>query len=124
MLNHLKAESRELFWAQAANEACRINVEVWVPIVQILLRPTLKNLVRTEKANISLTLLSTSPVCRRFRNCCLYNKAYGWNRRGNIVELPWKISIAKTRQAVTNQSLEGSPLLLQAGRGNGQGYGR
>jgi hypothetical protein len=48
MLNHLKAESRELLWAQAAKEACRINVEVWVPIVQILLRPALKNLVCPE----------------------------------------------------------------------------
>jgi len=28
-------------------------------------------------------------------NCYLHNKAYGSNRRGTILELPWKISIAK-----------------------------
>jgi hypothetical protein len=77
MLNHLKAASRELLWAQAAKEHRRINVEVWLPIVQILLRPALKNLVCTEnhrksegaiaakmnsiKANISITLMSASP---------------------------------------------------------------
>ena len=51
--------------------------------------------MKTIKANISIMLLSASPGLSPIRKLLPLNKAYGRNRRGIILELPRKTSIAK-----------------------------
>src|SRR5260370_2297079 len=65
MLNHLKAESRELLGGQTANEGSRIKVETWVAIIQILLRLAFSGKTTTIKTPIAHAHPSTPRPARR-----------------------------------------------------------